>query len=45
MAERVDQLIPYGYAETWIGTFHAFGDRVLRECGARGRASTRSSGC
>jgi DNA helicase-2/ATP-dependent DNA helicase PcrA len=27
----VDQLIPYGYAETWIGTFHAFGDRVLRE--------------
>jgi DNA helicase-2/ATP-dependent DNA helicase PcrA len=31
MAERVDQLIPYGYAETWIGTFHAFGDSVLRE--------------
>jgi DNA helicase-2/ATP-dependent DNA helicase PcrA len=31
MAERVDQLIPYGYAETWIGTFHAFGDRVMRE--------------
>src|SRR5437867_908161 len=31
MAERVDQLIPYGYAESWIGTFHAFGDHVLRE--------------
>src|SRR5688500_7408519 len=31
MSERVDQLIPYGYAESWIGTFHAFGDRVLRE--------------
>src|SRR3954468_19029164 len=31
MTERVDQLIPYGYAETWIGTFHAFGDRVLRD--------------
>jgi DNA helicase-2/ATP-dependent DNA helicase PcrA len=31
MAERVDQLIPYGYAETWISTFHAFGDRVLRD--------------
>ncbi len=31
MSERVDQLIPYGYAETWISTFHAFGDRVLRE--------------
>jgi DNA helicase-2/ATP-dependent DNA helicase PcrA len=27
MSERVDQLIPYGYAETWISTFHAFGDR------------------
>ncbi|HVR72173.1 MAG TPA: ATP-dependent DNA helicase [Vicinamibacteria bacterium] len=31
MSERVDQLIPYGYAESWIGTFHAFGDRVLRD--------------
>jgi DNA helicase-2/ATP-dependent DNA helicase PcrA len=31
MAERVDQLIPYGYAETFIATFHAFGDHVLRE--------------
>jgi DNA helicase-2/ATP-dependent DNA helicase PcrA len=31
MSERVDQLIPYGYAETAISTFHAFGDRVLRE--------------
>ena len=31
MTERVDQLIPYGYAETHVSTFHAFGDRVLRE--------------
>jgi DNA helicase II / ATP-dependent DNA helicase PcrA len=31
MAERVDQLIPYGYAETRISTFHAFGDRLLRQ--------------
>jgi DNA helicase-2/ATP-dependent DNA helicase PcrA len=31
MAERVDQLIPYGYAQTATSTFHAFGDRVLRE--------------
>ena len=31
MSERVDQLIPYGYAETSISTFHAFGDRVLRD--------------
>ena len=32
MEERVDLLVPYGYTETWISTFHAFGDRVLREC-------------
>src|SRR3989304_10272037 len=31
MEGRVDQLVPYGYTDTWIGTFHAFGDRVLRE--------------
>ena len=33
MAERVDQLVPYGYTETFIATFHAFGDRMLREHG------------
>src|SRR6187549_1217909 len=33
MSERVDQLIPYGYAESRISTFHAFGDAVLREFG------------
>ncbi len=31
MEERVDLLVPYGYTETWISTFHAFGDRMLRE--------------
>jgi len=31
MSERIDQLIPWGYAETQVSTFHAFGDRVLRE--------------
>jgi len=31
MEERVDILVPYGYTGTWIGTFHAFGDEVLRE--------------
>lgn len=31
MRERVDALIPYGYAESFISTFHAFGDRMLRE--------------
>jgi DNA helicase-2/ATP-dependent DNA helicase PcrA len=31
MEERVDRLVPYGYAQAWISTFHAFGDRLLRE--------------
>ncbi|HLY22964.1 MAG TPA: UvrD-helicase domain-containing protein [bacterium] len=31
MEERVDRFVPYGYTDTWISTFHAFGDRVLRE--------------
>ncbi len=31
MEERVDVLVPYGYIDTWISTFHAFGDRLLRE--------------
>jgi DNA helicase-2/ATP-dependent DNA helicase PcrA len=31
MVERVDVLVPYGYTDIWISTFHAFGDRMLRE--------------
>lgn len=31
MEERVDELVPYGFVDTWISTFHAFGDRVLRD--------------
>src|SRR5687767_8255275 len=31
MQVRVDQLVPYGYTDTAIGTFHAFGDRIIRE--------------
>ncbi|MFC1656808.1 UvrD-helicase domain-containing protein, partial [Patescibacteria group bacterium] len=31
MEERVDILVPYGYVDTWISTFHAFGDRILSE--------------
>jgi DNA helicase-2/ATP-dependent DNA helicase PcrA len=33
MQDRVDQLVPYGYADSVICTFHAFGDRLLREHG------------
>lgn len=31
MEERVDVLVPYGYTEIWISTFHSFGDKLLRE--------------
>src|SRR3989304_2039815 len=26
MERRVDLLVPYGFTDTWISTFHAFGD-------------------
>ena len=31
MEERVDQVMPYGYTQMWISTFHSFCDRVLRD--------------
>jgi DNA helicase-2/ATP-dependent DNA helicase PcrA len=31
MEARVDQLVPYGYVDVNISTFHAFGDRVVRD--------------
>jgi ATP-dependent DNA helicase UvrD/PcrA len=31
MQARVDGLVPYGYTDTAIATFHAFGDRLIRE--------------
>ena len=31
MLERVDVLVPYGYTDIWVSTFHAFGDKLLRE--------------
>jgi DNA helicase-2/ATP-dependent DNA helicase PcrA len=33
MEGRVDLLVPYGFADMWISTFHAFGDRLLRDEG------------
>ncbi len=33
MEERVDKLLPMGYVELWISTFHAFCERILRERG------------
>lgn len=31
MEARVDCLVPYGYTDSWISTFHAFGDRLIRD--------------
>lgn len=31
MEERVDRLLPYGYVDLWISTFHAFCDRILKQ--------------
>ncbi|PIR93611.1 hypothetical protein COT97_05750 [Candidatus Falkowbacteria bacterium CG10_big_fil_rev_8_21_14_0_10_39_11] len=31
MEERVDVLLPYGYVDLWISTFHSFCDRILRD--------------
>ena len=34
MEERVDLLLPYGYVDIHISTFHAFCEKMLREYGA-----------
>ncbi|KPJ52854.1 hypothetical protein AMJ39_06730 [candidate division TA06 bacterium DG_24] len=31
MQERVDLLVRYGLVTTWISTFHAFGNRILKD--------------
>ncbi|MBI4426566.1 MAG: UvrD-helicase domain-containing protein [Candidatus Kerfeldbacteria bacterium] len=31
MEERVDRLLPYGYVNLWVSTFHAFAERILRQ--------------
>ncbi|NQU83303.1 MAG: UvrD-helicase domain-containing protein [Parcubacteria group bacterium] len=31
MEERVDKLLPYGYTDLWISTFHSFCERILKE--------------
>ncbi len=31
MQERIDVLLPYGYTNLWIHTFHAFCDRIMRD--------------
>ena len=31
LEERADKLLPYGYVDLWIHTFHGFCERILRE--------------
>ncbi|MFZ5363998.1 MAG: UvrD-helicase domain-containing protein, partial [Patescibacteria group bacterium] len=31
MEERADQLLPYGYVDLWISTFHSFCEKILKE--------------
>lgn len=33
MEERVDRLLPMGYLDLWISTFHSFGEKILRQHG------------
>ena len=43
MTERVDRLVPYGHNDADIGTFHAFGDRLLRTHALEAGLSDRST--
>ncbi len=43
MTDRVDQLVPYGYTDSVISTFHAFGDRLLRDHALEAGLSDRST--
>jgi len=43
MLERVDRLVPYGHNDAQISTFHAFGDRLLREHALEAGLSDQSS--
>lgn len=31
LEERVDRLLPIGYVDLWVSTFHSFSERVLRD--------------
>lgn len=33
LEERADKILPYGYVDLWINTFHSFSERVLRDFG------------
>ena len=31
MEERVESLLPFGYFDLWVSTFHSFGERILKD--------------
>jgi len=33
MEERADKLLPYGYTDLWVSTFHSFAQRILEDHG------------
>lgn len=33
LEERADTILPYGYVDNWISTFHSFGEKILRDYG------------
>jgi len=33
MEERIDRLLPYGYTNLWISTFHSFCEKLLKDYG------------
>ncbi len=41
METRVDMVMPYGYTQMWISTFHSFCDRILRQEGLNIGLDTR----
>jgi DNA helicase-2/ATP-dependent DNA helicase PcrA len=45
MESRVDVLVPYGYTDATIATFHAFGDRLVRSFGIELGITTRPRVC
>jgi DNA helicase-2/ATP-dependent DNA helicase PcrA len=45
MESRVDVLVPYGYTDATLATFHAFGDRLVRNFGIELGFTTRPRIC
>ncbi|KKR49185.1 MAG: hypothetical protein UT86_C0001G0157 [Candidatus Magasanikbacteria bacterium GW2011_GWC2_40_17] len=33
LEERIDSLLPYGYLDLWVHTFHSFAERILKQHG------------